>query len=125
MKALDQTDACQDENAARDERAHNSPEQNTVLQLAGHAKVTEDNQENEKIVDAERELDYVPGGKFEALGASMPEVDENGKRGCEADPHGAPAEGLAKTHRVHATVEDAQIKRQHHQHKDVKKNPEE
>jgi hypothetical protein len=56
VKALDEADPGEDEAAAHHHRAENSPKQNAVLVLLGHGEVAEDYEEDEKIVDAEREL---------------------------------------------------------------------
>ena len=53
-KPLQQRDPRGDKHGPHNERAHHAPEQHLVLELAGHAEVTEDEQEDEEIIDAQR-----------------------------------------------------------------------
>ena len=46
-----------DEDAARDQRADDSPEQHAVLQVRRHREVRERHQEDEQVVDGQRLLD--------------------------------------------------------------------
>ena len=97
MKALDQADAGQNEDSARDQRAQDAPEQNAVLQFAGNAEESEDDQKDEQIVDAERQLDQIAGRELKTLRATVPEVNEDGECRGQSDPHRAPAQRLAET----------------------------
>ena len=53
MEPLDQADARDDENRAHDQRAQDSPEQDIVLVVAGNLEETENQQEDEEVVDAQ------------------------------------------------------------------------
>ncbi len=96
-----------------------------MLQLRRDAEISKDHEEDEKIVDAERKLDQVPGGKLQAGRSPMPEVNQNGKAGRESDPHCAPAHGFPKIDRMRPAIEHAQIERQHREHENIKQDPEE
>ena len=124
MKPADQSYAGKDENCPHDERAQNPPEQNFVLLLVGYSEITEDHEEDEQVVHAERELDYVTCHELERGRPSVPEIDEHSKGASQGDPHHTPTERLAKTDGVLSTMKDPQIENQHRQHEDVEKNPE-
>src|SRR5437660_10966192 len=125
VKTLDQAYARKNEYAARDQRSDDSPEQHPVLQFTGHAKISEDHEEYKKIVNAERELNQIADGEFQACRAPMPEIHQHRESCGQSHPHRAPAQGFAKADRVCAAIEHAQVERQHRQHKDIKENPEE
>ena len=134
MEAVQQRDAGRDKYRAHDERTHHAPEKHFVLQLAGHAEGTKDQQEYEKVVDAERQLDEISGNKLQrklwigrnaATDHGVPEeVDQDGETGSQADPHRRPSDGLAEFDNVFLAMEDAQVERQQRQDKHVEDDPE-
>ena len=60
VERREQRGADRDEDAARDQRAQDPPEQHPVLQVRGHREEREGRQEDEQVVDGERLLDQ-PG----------------------------------------------------------------
>src|SRR5690606_35075593 len=64
-----------DEDGTHDERADDAPEEDAVLVGGGHGEGGEDQEENEDVIDAERLLDQVAGGPFEAFFAALEDVD--------------------------------------------------
>ena len=73
MKPPDQADACHDEYCPHRQGAHDSPEQDFMLMLRSNPEITENQQEDKKIVHAERKLDYVTGDEFHRSGVPMTE----------------------------------------------------
>ena len=64
VEALDQADAGKNKDAAHQHRPDNSPEQYPMLMLLGHGEITEDQEEDKKIIDAEREFENVAGDEL-------------------------------------------------------------
>ena len=73
-----------DENGAHDQGAQNSPEQDLVLVDGRHLKETENEQEDEEVVDAEREFDDVSGHELQHRRATVPEKDRDGEDAASA-----------------------------------------
>jgi hypothetical protein len=66
FESIQQRDPGQDEDSAHDDRSEDPEQQG--FPLLGHAQAegAEHHQEDKQIVDAERELDQVPGGELQA-----------------------------------------------------------
>ncbi len=120
VESLDQAYAGHDENGAHDERAQNSPEQDLVLVGRRHLKETEDQQEDEKVIDTERKLDDVSGDELQHGGTAMPEKDHASEDRGQCDPSDTPEHGFAKFYGVGAAVEDAQVQHQHGEDEKIK-----
>ena len=123
MKALDEANPGEDEAPAHHQRSKNSPKQHAVLVLLGHGEVAQDYEEDEKIVDAERELQYVTGDEFDRDLASLPEKHHPCKCCRQTNPHRASTERLARTHTA-AAVEDTKIQHQHAEREKIEDDPE-
>jgi len=95
-----------------------------VLLLARDFEIPEKDEEDKEIVDAERKLDQVTRDEFEAFLTSVPEKHNDRKCESECHPHGAPHQGFAETNLVRAAVEYAEVERQHNEHEQIEKNPE-
>ena len=54
-----------DEDAAKNNRAHDSIEEHAMLQRARDAEVAKEHDEHEEVVDRERELDGIRGGELQ------------------------------------------------------------
>jgi hypothetical protein len=65
LKAIDQRHAGEDEDRTHDESADNSPEKNSMLAFGRNLEKFEYQQKNEKIIDAKRFLDQIPGDEFQ------------------------------------------------------------
>jgi hypothetical protein len=122
VKAMNEADSDKNENRAHRHCAENAPEQNPVLLLLRHNEVVEDNQKKKKIVDAQREFDDVAGDEFQGNLSSPPEKDENGKRHCQAEPHGGSSQRFARA-RATAPAQNAEIQRQYTQREQIEENP--
>ena len=72
---MDQAHPGDDENSAHDQRAQNSPEQHAVLLLLGHGEKVEDHEEDEQVVDAQRELDNIAGDELQCDLVPLPEIE--------------------------------------------------
>lgn len=103
----------QDEGEAQDDCAQDAPEGNAVLVLRRHAQGSEDRQEDEEIVDAQRVLDDLAGHELEPVHMAEREVD------CERE-----AEGQRDPERAHeprhparpfdtTPVHHAEVQREH------------
>ena len=86
IKSGDQRRARADHRAAQDERAHDSPEQQAMLVAGIDAKILEDQQENENVVQAEGFFDDVAGKKLEARSAAMRNENPRAKTEGKRDP---------------------------------------
>src|SRR3989454_12120269 len=113
MKPADQSHAGKDEHCPHDERAQNPPEQNFVLLLVGYSEITEDHEEDEQGVHAERELDYVTCHELERGRPPVPEIEEHSKCASQVDPHHTPTEPIAKPNGVLSTMTNPHIQNQH------------
>ena len=125
MKAPNEADAQQNKNRAHNQSPDNSPEEHFVLIFTGHAKIAEDQEKHEKIVDAQRKFDDVTGHELQRGHAATPEEDDRRKRSRQGDPHGAPGKGLAELYLVRTAMKDAKVQRQHGQNKQIEESPEE
>src|SRR5262249_49788774 len=124
VKLLDHRDADKDESEAHDQRPDDPPEKDFVLVLLGHAKILEEDQEDEKVVDAHRLLENVAGNELQGRTTSAPEINQGGKSGCKSDPEEAPRGGLFYAHDPGLAVQHSQVEEQHKQHEEIEANPE-
>ena len=120
VESLDQSHAGCDENCAHDERAQNSPEQHLVLVDGRHLKETENQQEDEKVVDAQRKFDDVSGDELQRGRAAVPEENHDREDGGQRDPGHAPGQGFAKLYGVGPAVEHTQVEHQHGEDEKIK-----
>src|ERR1035438_10353808 len=74
-KLLDQFRAGKDHDAAHDQRPENSPFQHTVLKPLINRKGAKNDQEEEKVIDAQRLFDQIASKEFD--GAFIPEEAPN------------------------------------------------
>ncbi len=51
MKTVDQRRADEDHRQTHEQRAHHAPEKHAMLELAGYFEVSEDQQEDEQVID--------------------------------------------------------------------------
>src|SRR5450755_583125 len=120
VESLDEAYAGRDENCAHDERAQDSPEQHFVLMDRRHLEETKNQQEDEKVVNAERELDDVSGNELQRGGAAVPEENHDRENAGQRDPGHAPGQGFAKLYGMSAAVENAQVQHQHGEDEKIK-----
>src|ERR1700685_67254 len=92
--------------------------------LIGHFEITEDEEEHEQVVDAERQLNHITSDELDGLRPAVPEQLQDRECGCQRDPEARPRERFAETDAVGAAIQDTQDERQHRDHNQVKKNPE-
>ena len=81
---------------------------------------TEDQEEDEEVVDAQGEFDNVSGDELEGGGAAVPEENDDGEDGGQGDPGHAPDQGLAELDGVGAAVEHTQVEPQHGEDEKIK-----
>ena len=123
VEVREQRGADGDEEAARDQRADDSPEQHAVLQVRGHREVRERHQEHEQVVDGQRLLDQ-PGLEElqRAIGAAV-KVDAEVEQQRHADPDRRPDRRLARADDVRLAVKHAEVQRQHDEHDSAEHHP--
>jgi len=124
VEAKEKADTGKNEETAHHQRAENSPKQHAVLVFFGHSEVAEDYKEDEKIVDAEREFEYVTRDELDGDLTALPEENQSGKGCRQAEPHGASSERLARAHHAAAAMEDTEIQHQHAEREKIEENPE-
>src|SRR5664280_1882372 len=94
VKAVQQRDARDDEDGTHDQRAQDAPEQHVVLKVSRDAKIAEDEQKNEEVIDAKGLLDEVSRNELQRQLGVGPRASAH---------HGA----VSYTHlRAHETVLD-------------------
>jgi hypothetical protein len=113
VEAVNQRGTEPDHDDAHDERAEHAPEEDAVLILGRDLEVTEDEQEDEEVINRERQLDDVTRQEFDARHTAQSPEDAARKQQRQRDPDGAPSCRLAIGNRVRLAVEDAQVERQH------------
>src|ERR1044072_7618003 len=86
MEALDQGHAEPDHDAAHDQRADYSPDEDAMLGAGRHPEIVKDQDENEDVIDPERVFDDVAGEKIEAVLGSLGLPNEQIERERESDP---------------------------------------
>src|ERR1700683_1956290 len=95
-----------------------------MLVLVGNGEKVEDQEKNEKIVDAQGNFENITGNEFQRNLASLPEIKQNREPGSQGNVDRAQAERSAKADNVARAVEEAKIGQQHAQREKVEENPE-
>ena len=85
-----------------------------------HLEETENQEEDEEVVDAERKFDDVSGDELQRGGAAVPEENHDREDGGQGDPDHAPGQGFAKLYGVGAAMEHAQVEHQHGEDEKIK-----
>src|SRR5262245_65995984 len=124
MEAVNQSHATGYENAARDQRTDDPPEQNLVLIGGINPKVAKQHKEDEKVIDAERFLNQVAGGELQGLLLALPKQKKDGKGGGERNPERAPGNGLLEADDVGSAMKQAELMRKQHQKQEKEKKQE-
>ena len=122
--ALDERGADEDEREAHDERAHDTPEQDPVLELAGHREGREDEREHEHVVDAQRVLDDVAREPGDPRLASPARGTRHAEHDGDGYPDRGPGERLARRHHVRGPMEDPQVQREEDPDEEEERDPE-
>jgi hypothetical protein len=123
VKPRNKSDAGKDEESSHEERADNAPKQDLVLARTRNFEVTEDDQKDEKVINAEREFDDITGDELQHCGMSMPPVDQDRKSRSHCDPHDTPPQSLLELDGVTPAMEHAQVERQHDGHEQIEQYP--
>ena len=124
IEPRDQRGARADHRAAQDQRAQDSPEQQAMLVAGIDAKILEDQQENENVVQAEGFFDDVAGKKLEAGPAAMRKENPRAKTKRKSDPCRALDRRFAQRNDVRAPVKQSQIEQQEQRDAGVEGDPE-
>ncbi len=97
------------------------PQNKTLCWCVGrHLEETENQQEDEQIVDAERELDHVSGNELQRRACARARSKSRPRKLAASAIHtSAPDQRFAKLHGVGATMEHAQVEHQHGQDEKV------
>src|SRR5580700_9090729 len=124
FKSRDQSCASGDHRAAQDQRAHDSPEQQAMLVAGIDAKILEDQQKNENVVQAERFFDDVAGKKLQARSAAVRNENPNAKTKRKRNPCRALDRRFAQRNHTRAPVKQSQVERQEERDAGVEADPE-
>ncbi len=95
-----------------------------MLQVLRHREIIEDQQENKKIVYAERQFENVARDEFQRWLWPLPEVEDGSESGGHRDVYRAPTERPTKTYNVTGPVEDAKVDHQQGERENVEQYPE-
>jgi hypothetical protein len=95
-----------------------------MLLRFGDCEVVEDYEKDEKVIDAEGNLQNITRYELERGLVSLPEVQDGREPGGQPNIHGAPSQRFAKPDDMAATVEEAQVRQQHPEHEKIEQNPE-
>ena len=119
VKPGDQAHPGANKDAAQEQRAQNTPEQNAMLLLLRDREIIEDHEEDEEIIDAERNFQNIAGDELQRSLVPLPEIQDNREPSRQPNIQGAPIKRLSKPDDVAAAVEDAKIQHQHAEHEQV------
>ena len=123
VEALDESSAQQDHHDAHGERAEHAPVENAVLKFRRDFEEGEDEQEDEEIINRERQLDEIACDKLRPfLFAQMPE-DRSGKEHRHSDPDRTPDEGFPILEGVRLAMKQSQIETEHGQDQRTETHP--
>ena len=95
LEVGEECEASGDKEAAQEDCAGDSPEEDAVLVGATDLEEAEEEKEDEEIVDGEGLLDGVPGEILRARGGAEGVMDEDGEGEGGGDPEGCGGEGCA------------------------------
>ena len=97
------------------------PQNSTLCWWIGrHLEETENQEEDEEIVDTQRELDDVSGDELQRGGAAVPEENHDCEDSGQGDPGHAPDQGFAKLYGVGAAMKHTQVEHQHREDEKIK-----
>ena len=123
FETLHQLDAEPDHDPAHHKRAHDSPNQSPMLRHSRNAKIIEDNDEDEDVIDAERIFDHVAGEKFEPFLRSADLPDKESEQERENDPDRNAVSGRTYAELAAAMFELNKIEGQRDKNAGVKRDP--
>jgi len=123
VKPSYQNDTAQDHDSAHGKGAENSPHQRTMLRYRRHAKVGENQYENEDVIDAQRIFDKVGSEKIEACLRSFDVPDEGIKSQRYQHPQYASLGGRTHAQFAAAALEADKIDNQRDEDAGVKGDP--
>jgi len=94
-----------------------------VLVLLGNGEIAENHEEDEKVINAEREFEYVTGDEFDATCRPCQKKTSAAKAAARLSHRALASQRLARTHAT-AAVEDAEVQHQHADREKVEDDPE-
>src|ERR1700741_3118077 len=100
MEPMDELHSRANEDSAQNECTEDSPKEHTVLQFVRNSEVIEDHEEDEEIINAQRQLDDITSDEFQAGLASLPKIQDNRKGSGLHNVHEAPGQSLTKLNNV-------------------------
>ena len=111
VEALDQLDADDDRHAAHRQRQDDAPEEQNPALRCGHGEVTEDQQEDDEVVERKCALDQINGDVVDAVGAAGEQDHGDRRQQSEDQPADAPNDCLF-ARRLAAARKDEQVNEQ-------------
>src|SRR5262245_4614134 len=94
-----------------------------MLVTGGHAKISEDQQENEDVVYAKRLLDQVAGQECESRLRPTPVIYAEIEEQRQYDPDAAPGQRLPDRDFVRPAMENTKVDGEHRQHEQDESHP--
>ncbi len=98
-----------DHDRAHDDGAEDAPLEHLGLGHGRDAEVLEDQDEDEEVVDRERQLDEVAGEVLQRMLGALAPPEKAAEQHCEPDQPRAPRRGLPDAENVAAPVEHEQV----------------
>src|SRR5690606_37467734 len=123
METFDEFSSGEYHQHPQDEHHENSPKEDAVLIFFWNAEISEDQKENEEVIDRKEELDNVTGQEFFRLRSAEQRVDERIETERKRYPNSAPDERFLTARRVRTPVHDTDINEQRRQHDHEKCSP--
>jgi hypothetical protein len=112
-----------DHGRAEHEGRGDPPVQDAVLVGRGDRERPEDDDEDEEVIDGERELDEVAGEELDRSLRSEAPPDEPAEEERDAEPDRDPGQRLPGLHHLVLPVEDAEVEGQEEHDEDQKPGP--
>ncbi len=117
VEARDQGGAGGDHDTAHEESANNAPGEDAVLNALVNVKSAENDEKDEKIVDAESFFNDIAGKVFQTALCAEPVPDKKSEAESKGNPDGAKEGRFADTDLVSFTMDDTQVKGERDQNK--------
>ena len=120
---LEEQGAERDHDGAHDERTQDAPLEDPRLELGRHREVLEDQEEDEEVVHAERQLDDVPRVVLERGLRTLAHPEEHPEEERQGHQPGAPAQRLPEREDVRLPVQDSEVEDQEADDEDAEADP--
>jgi hypothetical protein len=124
LEGMEERRSGDDEDRPEDQRPEHAPDEDAVLVGRRHLEGTEDEGENEEVVDRERLLDQIAGQELDRRLRAPEEIEPEVEEERERYPDRAPRRRLAPGHGVRLAVEDSDVQGEKEEDEEVEGDPE-